>query len=1200
MTSDFTTNSKNGVKKLSGYRIRTLLILIFFYFDFSPKAFGQIIEDFEPPHDQWRVGSYPFEDNQPNSWDFDDTLGAENTTHSLFLFGNTWKTYDISDRDVHIQANTIWEIWCYAPIHGTVQAFGLSDGNQELKYTFEASDTPPRSDSWITAYTGWKNTFASFQLFKLPVGRDWNNRYGCEEPVQISQLIFANDEDSSAGEIYFDQISDITELEPNSPHLDLGDDITTALNSPVSFSSVVSDPDSTDFIYQWDFGDGAFSEDSNPVHMFKLPGLYNVLCHVEDPTGLYDLDSLHVIVGTDFETPMLSLLFGGDCMFARRYEEPDIGNPLILPGDEGEGAKNIAYHTRRFHSDFRIINLESPLTDRGSPHPTKSISFRSRPDAVAGITEMNAHLVNLANNHLVDYMDEGLSQTLEVLSNPEIYSPYARPGKIPSVGGGSSRNEAIKPETIAIDGLRIGFIGLCSIVGHPSNEQPFFHAGYNKPGVLYLNEPNLTEAVNELNAVSDLTVVLIHGGIEYASEPDPSLQVLARKAIDLGADLIVCHHPHVSQGIEFYQGNPIVYSLGNYVFDQMYQETMSSFLVETRLDQTGVQQISLMPVYLEQFEPKFIQGDAGLRKITHLMGLSEILGTTVLPDPGLLRGNVLLPHQEVNVDTQIINYPIPTTYDPALNSYISKIIEIPQTQHLSELSSVHDMTGSKWVLLGRDKFLFGSFEDTDLDNDSLEGTGWEFPDWAEASAGLSDYTPYNGEYCLRLRRHESQTATVTTWSRWRIPVDQSERYAINGFFRLVNARNARISIKYYTYPYLWDSWWDEEVVVIGPLQGETDWTYFQSFLNIPSNTFYASIQLSLEPPISGDYAYAYFDDIRFIEFDESWNPDIPIIFPRPGAVKYLAVRSLTAQENASTDLKLDTYFAVDSDNDTVFDFLEDVNGDGKLQRGETDPEVSDTDGDGLTDGEELTFGLDSAVTCPWHPDTDKDGYDDGYEFFSGTDPNDNRSYPTGPTSTPTITPHFSVTPTPPPAPTSTFTPVWSNTPTPVETQSTITPPTGTPSNTQTPRNTPTPSSTSSPTPESSPSPTPTSHDKPVFLEIELSNNIFIPNTVCWVSLNISNFGQSISGDLYFLLEIFGEFWCYPSWCSCRESLDMEQVDLSEGYSGTKEILAPFTFPVSDYAGPFGFYGILFAENSLNYDDALSNLTVSEFFIGNPP
>ncbi|MBN1355926.1 CapA family protein [bacterium] len=1192
-----------------------ILFLACLLFPVSRSRADFMIADFEPPWQPEKVTGYPGEDIEYWKWAFDDGHGASGSTSSLYLYGNTWKLYDISNQDVTITADSVWEVHLYAPGIGTMQGFGITDGTREIRYLLEANPVSgliPAEDIWITPYTGWLNTGGTFARFKLPVGEDWRDRYGLANPAGITALLFINDEDDAQGSAYFDQIKDITESEPQGPAVDAGPDFSAEPFETVRFSCVVLDPDSSEFDYLWDFGDGSFSSDPEPEHAFSNQGIYNVLCRVTDPTGLVNWDSVRVDVGQG--TPVISLLLGGDCMFARRYEDanedgiPGNGDgSLILPGDGGAGAAGIGRPTRRMLADFRIVNLETPMTDEGYRHPTKSYAFRSRPDSIAGLTENNVHLVSLANNHILDYMERGMEETLEVLSDPTAYSPYARARPIPRVGGGMSRREASYPVTLAVDGLRLGFVGLCSVVGTPANEQPFLHAGYDKPGVLFLNSFNLRRTLDLCMRIADISIVMFHGGIEYSHVPSDYIQLLAREAIELGADMVICHHPHVSQGVEFHLNKPILYSLGNFIFEQKYQHTMMTFMADARVDRSGVRQMSIIPAFVERWVPKFVGGDAGNRLITRILGLSDFLETTVISKTSLNRGIVKFPDMIVTETTTDFDLDFSTTeFSSDLSAWFSPVIVLPDDNHLKRIDAI-TLPGSKTLMLGRDLFMFGNFEDEDYDDDMMEGTGWDVP--GTVSASIHDYNPHQGQYDLRLRRHSSHSTEIEVNSRWRMPVDGSRIYMMSGWYRIVNAVDMRASVRYYGNPWpveYYDPY--TEKTVLGPLSGSTDWTYFETFISAPAASPWAVLHLELSPPYSGDYGYAYFDEIRFVEWEQTLNPTLPLVRDHPGDSRYIALKTGTSQ-TGQINLDLVEYNLADSDEDGLYDCLEDLNGDGLLQRGESDPGQPDSDGDGLSDLEEYTFGIDRSITNPADPDTDSDGYDDYLEYLEGTDPNDDQSHPAGPTATavpPTRTP-IPPTHTPEPTPTRpppSETPVMTPTPNPtsIPTVSPTPPPTHTPSTFtpfQTPSPSPGPSGTATSTPSETPSlPTATATaGPPVILDIQTQGAVFRSGEPCHVNLWMENNGETRYADLYLLLEIEGSYWCYPSWISADQGLDYVPVHLPAGYQDVRIIIPEFIMPPAPDSGPYYFYAVTFEPGNLSVDAIVSNISIEEFYLG---
>jgi len=438
---------------------------------------------------------------------------------------------------------------------------------------------------------------------------------------------------------------------------------------------------------------------------------------------------------------------------------------------------------------------------------------------------------------------------------------------------------------------------------------------------------------------------------------------------------------------------------------------------------------------------------------------------------------------------------------------------------------------------------------------------------------------------------------------------------------------------YYYSPYGPETYWDEEVILLGPVNGDNAWSYFETYVSVPVDLGYAAIKFGLDPPYSGsdDYGYAYFDEIRFIEWDEHSNPSLPITFENPGSRRYIALKTYSSQLYAQINATTSTFELDDSDGDGLYDDLEDVNGNGVIQDGETDPNAIDTDSDGLEDGEEFTFGIDRSITDPCKPDTDGDGYDDYTEYLAQTDPNDDLSHPTGPTTTPTMTPSpvpptatpsMTPSPVPPtatpvpatstpeptpsmtaPPPTETTTPTMTPSPTFTQTRT----PTASPTVHQNPTNTPFPTPvppTETPPPEIThtptvpgPDPTSTPDSHQLTINIILNDTEFRSGSTCFVDLGIINPGQSRTDDLYFLLEIVGMYWCYPSWCEINENLDKQRINIPAGFDGSIPIIPEFQMPEIQRTGPFYFYAVTFEPEHIEPEAITSNLDIAEFYIG---
>ncbi len=200
-------------------------------------------------------------------------------------------------------------------------------------------------------------------------------------------------------------------------------------------------------------------------------------------------------------------------------------------------------------SDLTIVNLESPFFSP-CPPTDKGMIFCADPKSIQALSSIKVTAANLANNHINNYGQEGIKQTLDVLSDNNIYPVGAL---------------RATPEIVTIKNTKIALLGFNDIPPYPK-------------GINQLTETNLVNQIKEAKKNTDLVIVSIHWGNEYSMASKRQKQ-FAHLAIDNGADLIIGHHPHWVQEIEEYKGKLIYYSLGNFVFDQMWSEKTKLGLV---------------------------------------------------------------------------------------------------------------------------------------------------------------------------------------------------------------------------------------------------------------------------------------------------------------------------------------------------------------------------------------------------------------------------------------------------------------------------------------------------------------------------------------------------------------------------------------------------------------------------------------------
>ncbi|MGN7241045.1 CapA family protein [Priestia megaterium] len=222
-----------------------------------------------------------------------------------------------------------------------------------------------------------------------------------------------------------------------------------------------------------------------------------------------------------------------------------------------------------FSADFRIFNLEVPLTDTESPISKCGPNLVAPTSTVKGIKGLKPSVVTLANNHILDQGINGLESTEELLIS----------NGIPFVGTGRNTNLASKPYILEKDNLKIGI--------YACTENEFTVATSNSAGANPFDPLESLDHILELKSKCDYVVVLYHGGKEHYRYPSPYLQKVCRKMTEKGADLVICQHSHCIGCYENYGNSKIIYGQGNFIFDKSKNEMWNtSVLVNVRLEDT--------------------------------------------------------------------------------------------------------------------------------------------------------------------------------------------------------------------------------------------------------------------------------------------------------------------------------------------------------------------------------------------------------------------------------------------------------------------------------------------------------------------------------------------------------------------------------------------------------------------------------------
>lgn len=276
------------------------------------------------------------------------------------------------------------------------------------------------------------------------------------------------------------------------------------------------------------------------------------------------------------------LLFSGDI-----YLSEYVTKQYDKSGIDGIMSKELQNEFKA--ADIAMINQEFTFSTGGTKAKDKQYTFRVDPKYVTAFTDIGIDIVTLANNHTMDFGEEALKDSFTTLQNAGIlYS-----------GAGNNLDEAREIRYIEVQDKTFAYLSASRVIPETS-----WNAGANKAGMLTTYDPaNLVEDIKEAEENSDFVVVYVHWGIERATKPETYQRNLAKAYIDAGADLVVGSHPHVLQGIEYYNSKPIVYSLGNFIF---YNAIAQTAVLKVTVNEENQPTLSLLPAKAENGQTSFV------------------------------------------------------------------------------------------------------------------------------------------------------------------------------------------------------------------------------------------------------------------------------------------------------------------------------------------------------------------------------------------------------------------------------------------------------------------------------------------------------------------------------------------------------------------------------------------------------------------
>jgi poly-gamma-glutamate synthesis protein (capsule biosynthesis protein) len=261
-------------------------------------------------------------------------------------------------------------------------------------------------------------------------------------------------------------------------------------------------------------------------------------------------------------------------------------------------------------ADLLFGNLECSHSHLGlRTNDYHSVQMRGEPRLLAALPAAGFKVVNVANNHSMQHGDEAFNDTVRMVEESGV--------QCCGLAADASAKHA-KPVIVQQNGLRVGFLGYSLRPRQYFERIPLYAEG----------EPDaMVRDVEALTTQVDVVVVSVHWGDEFIQEPSPHEISLAHLLADAGATLVIGHHPHVLRGIERYGRSAIIYSLGNFVCDMAWDETLrTSLIFECELTVDGVQSVRLVPVYINSdFQPELLTGSAADKVLQELATLSKAL-----------------------------------------------------------------------------------------------------------------------------------------------------------------------------------------------------------------------------------------------------------------------------------------------------------------------------------------------------------------------------------------------------------------------------------------------------------------------------------------------------------------------------------------------------------------------------------------------
>ena len=257
--------------------------------------------------------------------------------------------------------------------------------------------------------------------------------------------------------------------------------------------------------------------------------------------------------------------------------------------------------------DYMVLNNEFSISNRGKAMKGKAYTFRAPRRNVKLLQQLGVDAVSLANNHVYDYGERAFLDTLSALEN----------NGIKYTGGGKDSKEAKKPVYFQSKGKTIAVIAATRAEKYILTPA----AGKHSPGVFRTyDDTQYVRAIRKAKKKADVVIAFVHWGTEYSTKLESAQTSQAKDYINAGADVVVGAHTHCLQGVGYYKGKPIFYSLGNYWFNE---KTLYTTLLLLTIRKNGSVEARMLPCLQSGRETRLLTGKSKVRKfVNYVNGIS--------------------------------------------------------------------------------------------------------------------------------------------------------------------------------------------------------------------------------------------------------------------------------------------------------------------------------------------------------------------------------------------------------------------------------------------------------------------------------------------------------------------------------------------------------------------------------------------------